>query len=575
MITYTLTITTTTGGTTNPAPGTYTYGSGSSVGVTALPSANYFFDHWVLDGSPAGTANPISVLMNNNHTLRAVFSLINYTLTITTTAGGTTNPAPGTYTYASGSSVNVAATPYNNCKFVRWQLDGSNVTDNPITVPMNGNHTLNAVFQLLTYRLTIVSSTGGTTDLGPGVHVYTNGTSVSVTAVPDAYYLLDHWLLDGNNVGAANPASVSMTDDHTLQPIFKQVTYALMISATTGGTTNPAPGTYTYNGGTTVDVTATRSAGYRFSHWVLDGSNAGSATLIHVLMDSNHNLQAVFAETHTLIIVAPQGGTTSPPPGTYTYDNPTDISVTALPNANYRLDHWAFDGTDVGSANPVMVHVGSSHTLQAVFTLITYALTIQTTTGGSASPVPGTYAYIVGTNVQVTAAPSPDYVLDHWELDGVNVGSTSPYTVPMNGDHTLKAFFAYSPPPPPLSVSITPPSASIDVSESVTFTSTPGGGTPSYSYQWYLNGNPASGATLASWTFTPTATGIYDVYVRVTDSKGATAQSGTSRVYVTKPGVGGYSISPAKQTPISYMATYTALIALFGAALTLTKRKRK
>jgi len=40
-------------------------------------------------------------------------------------------------------------------------------------------------------------------------------------------------------------------------------------------------------------------------------------------------------------------------------------------------------------------------------------------------------------------------------------------------------------------------------------------------------------------------------------------------------GVGGYSISLTKQTPVSYITVYTMLIALFGAALSLTKRKRK
>ena len=39
--------------------------------------------------------------------------------------------------------------------------------------------------------------------------------------------------------------------------------------------------------------------------------------------------------------------------------------------------------------------------------------------------------------------------------------------------------------------------------------------------------------------------------------------------------VGGYSISLTKQTPISHVAAYTMLIALFGAVISLIKRKRK
>jgi hypothetical protein len=70
---YNLTITTTTGGTTNPAPGTYTYLSGTVVSVAAIPNIGYTFNHWELDGSNIGVSNPINVTMNTNHLLKAVF----------------------------------------------------------------------------------------------------------------------------------------------------------------------------------------------------------------------------------------------------------------------------------------------------------------------------------------------------------------------------------------------------------------------------------------------------------------------------------------------------------------------
>jgi hypothetical protein len=72
---YSLTIITTAGGTTNPAPGTYTYTSGSAVQVTATPNSYYILDHWELDGVNVGSANITLVYMDRNHTLKAVFSL--------------------------------------------------------------------------------------------------------------------------------------------------------------------------------------------------------------------------------------------------------------------------------------------------------------------------------------------------------------------------------------------------------------------------------------------------------------------------------------------------------------------
>ena len=647
MITYTLTITTTAGGTTDPAPGTYTYGSGTSVNVTALPSANYLFDHWVLDGSNSGSVNPLTVQMNGNHTLQAVFALINYTLTITATAGGTTNPVPGTYIYASGSSVSVVAVPSVNYKFIHWELDGSNVTDNFITVLMNSNHTLNAVFKLLTYRLTILSSSGGVTDPSPGTWVYTNGTTVNVAATPNAYYVLDHWLLDGNAAGSANPFSILMMDDHTLQPVFAHVNYTLTISATIGGSTDPAPGAYTYSGGTTVAVNALPSSGYRFDHWVFDSSPTGSVNPINILMNSSHTLQAVFAETHTLVISASAGGTTNPAPGTYTYDNPTNVTVQAIPNPNYRFDHWMYDDVNVGSQTTITVYVGSGHSLQAMFSLINYTLTITSTaggttnpaagtytyasgttanvsasansgyvfdhwmldgspagssstisvlmtgnrtlqavftqityqlkieagTGGTTNPVPGTYTYASGSSVQVTASSSSGYVLDHWELNGSNVGSANPYTVVMSQNYVLRAVFKLSSVPP--AVSITPPSASVLLGESVAFTSSASGGVAPYSYQWYLNGNPVSGATSSTFVFTPATGGTHSVYLKITDSNSANAQSLTSQVTVTSVPVGGFVVPSARHSATAPTLCYALVLVALCAVMCRVRRKRK
>jgi len=133
-------------------------------------------------------------------------------------------------------------------------------------------------------------------------------------------------------------------------------------------------------------------------------------------------------------------------------------------------------------------------------------------------------------------------------------------------------------PPPPLSVSISPLSASILVGQSVTFMSTVSGRYTPYSYQWYLNGAPVSGATSDTWTFTPTASGIYYVHLKVTDAKANTAQSDTARITAATVSVEGYSFSIQVQTRAEPIIPYIALIATLTAILTKlrpkTKRKR-
>jgi len=71
---------------------------------------------------------------------------IYFNLTITSREGGTTDPLPGTYNYTAESSVNVTAIPSSGYSFDYWLLDGEERTENPTTVIMDANHTLEAVF---------------------------------------------------------------------------------------------------------------------------------------------------------------------------------------------------------------------------------------------------------------------------------------------------------------------------------------------------------------------------------------------------------------------------------------------
>lgn len=82
-----ITITTTAGGTTNPAPNTYSVDLNSTLSIQAISDTSYAFDHWELDEVNVGSTNPTSVTMDTNHTLLAVFVAqpppppTNYTLT--------------------------------------------------------------------------------------------------------------------------------------------------------------------------------------------------------------------------------------------------------------------------------------------------------------------------------------------------------------------------------------------------------------------------------------------------------------------------------------------------------------
>jgi hypothetical protein len=203
-----------------------------------------------------------------------------------------------------------------------------------------------------------------------------------------------------------------------------------------------------------------------------------------------------------------------------------------------------------------------------------YYLTVQTAPPGLVT-ISGQGWYDASSSVPLNAPAVTGWNFSSWDVDGISQGSTNPITVTMNAAHTATAHYMEVT-GLPLTVSISPMSATTTIGTGVQFTSTASGGTAPYTYQWYLNGNPVSGATSASWTFVPTTAGIYYVYLQVTDAVHSTAQSGTARIEVIPPPpVGGFSISMEEPTPLSYFGTYMGLVALFGTVLCLKKRKRK
>jgi hypothetical protein len=174
--------------------------------------------------------------------------------------------------------------------------------------------------------------------------------------------------------------------------------------------------------------------------------------------------------------------------------------------------------------------------------------------------------------VTLTAPTISGSTFLYWDVNGTSKGTgVNPIAVNMNAHYKAEAHYLIL----SFTVTISPASASVSVGQPVHFTPSITGGTSPYTYQWYLDTNPVAGATSSSWTFTPTTSGIYYVYLRVTDANNNTAQSQTVRVVASAAAVGGYSISLARHTSLFNMAAYATLIALFGLALSITRRKRK
>jgi hypothetical protein len=153
------------------------------------------------------------------------------------------------------------------------------------------------------------------------------------------------------------------------------------------------------------------------------------------------------AVQYNLSISVVGSGTTNPLPGSYLYAENTVVPVDAQPASGWILDHWELDTVDVGYDDPYEVTMDGNHTLVAVFVeIVQYQLTVDVVGNGTTNPVPGIYMYDQYTSVSVDAIPDFGWMLDHWELNNVDVGEIDPYSVNMDDNYTLVAVFVEKPP---------------------------------------------------------------------------------------------------------------------------------
>ena len=208
-----------------------------------------------------------------------------YTLTVTVGEGGTVSTEGGTFD--EGTEVTVTATPDEGYVFVRWE--GSDSTENSLTITLNSNESLNAVFELIPlYTLTVLSSEGGTVSTSGGE--YTEGTEIEIIATPNEGFSFTGW----EGIEETNSSvTVSVSSNATVTAIFEVIPqFTVIVSASEGGTVSTNGGTYLE--GSEFNVLATPNTGYEFQRWEEVDISTASLT---ITLSSNISLTAIFIET--------------------------------------------------------------------------------------------------------------------------------------------------------------------------------------------------------------------------------------------------------------------------------------
>ena len=138
--------------------------------------------------------------------------------------GGSVSRDPSSSSYANGDEVTVTATAASGYVFTGWS-GASTSTDASITVTMDGNKTLTAIFKRL-YTLTINASpsSGGSVSRDPDKTSYADGEQVTLTAVDNDGYIFTAW--GGASTSTSASVTITMDSDKTLTANFQSATVA-------------------------------------------------------------------------------------------------------------------------------------------------------------------------------------------------------------------------------------------------------------------------------------------------------------------------------------------------------------
>jgi uncharacterized repeat protein (TIGR02543 family) len=408
------------------------YVEGSSVELTATPAVGWHFVGWTGDAS--GAANPLTVVVDAEKNVTATFAINTYAVNVATVGSGTVARNPDQAAYDHGTSVELTATAAPGWHFVSWSGDATGAA-NPTTILVDGDKSVSATFAINTYALDVATVGSGSVAKDPDQAAYDHGTSVVVTATPDAGWHFVSW--SGDASGTANPVTVVMDGAKAVTANFAINTYALNVTTVGSGAVAKNPDQAQYDHGSSVELTATPAAHWHFVGW--SGDASGSDNPLTIVVDAEKNIVATFAlDTYALDVTTIGDGAVAKNPDLAAYDHGSSVQLTATAAEGWEFVSWGGDAS--GSTNPLTVAMNGPRSITATFATSAYALDIVTVGNGSVTRSPDQATYLKGSSVEIAATPQAGWHFVGWSGDFIS--ASNPATVLLDADKNITATFA-------------------------------------------------------------------------------------------------------------------------------------
>ena len=432
---YTLSIEVTGEGTVTKNPDKPEYTHGEEVQLTALPDEGWSFGDWT--GDLTGSDNPKAVVMDQNRSVSASFTINTYTIVATAGPGGAIEPE-GQIQVNHGDDKEFIITPDAGYEIADVIVDGvsvgavANYTFNNVV----SHHTIDASFSLLEYTITVSASPaeGGSVS---GGGVYKHGETVDLTAVEDDSYRFKNWTESGVVVSTDPNYSFTASTSRDLVANFIEKTYELTVNISGQGSVDKQPDKALYMPGEVVNLTAIPETGWRFLNW--SGSLTGNTSPASITMNNDKTVSANFAINQYVVVVSPNpqnGGVVS---GGGTYPHGETVTLNATPNEGYEFLNWTDGGVVVSTEAEYLFNATADRLLTANFALKSYTLETQVSGEGAVQRTPDKAHYTHGEIVELTAVPDNGWGFVGWSGD-LEV-SENPAEINMDSDKSVTATF--------------------------------------------------------------------------------------------------------------------------------------
>lgn len=276
---------------------------GGSVTLSAVPSKNFYFDGWVVNGSVVSKDTNYTISnVNQNMNVTAKFAQNYVTVTAVPNNSNAGNVVGGgTITY--GGSTTLSAKAYDGYVFTGWK-EGDQTVSKDASIKLSNltvDRKFTAMFEKTKHTLTLACdpNEGGTVS-GGGTFKLNEGTTIK--AKPNDGYKFLGWQVNGQYVSRDAEYKIDkVKHDYTCTAMFMKntvTTYEMSAGvATTGGSISPS-GKFVIAQGGSLTYTITPKSGFAILAVAVDGAMVGPvSTYTFNNIQGPHMIAAAFVQT--------------------------------------------------------------------------------------------------------------------------------------------------------------------------------------------------------------------------------------------------------------------------------------